>query len=185
MNGLQSRSIIGSAILLVMFDTAAVFGALGWLYVAVIGIARPNDLPLRIVSSVPVRRDTAGIVFFGLSAAAYFFGGALKPAEQAEMSDSALPVGGEQRATPAGGRSRTIATAFLRTLFVYSTALAIYLMVQTVTNPGTLAVALTHLLTWPTERAALVLALICSVASFILLRTSTRMSNLHDKRGRP
>jgi hypothetical protein len=163
----QSGWTIGLAVFSVLMDTAVVFGLLAWLYVATIGIVRPNDLPLRIVSSIPVRRDTTGIFCIGLSAVAYFFREALQPTGKAGMPNS---------------RSRTIARASLRTLFVYSTMVAIYLMVQTVTHPETLTMQLTHLLNWPTERPALVVALLCSITSFILLRTSTYMSKLHNGR---
>lgn len=177
---LKSGWIIGLPVLSVVLDTAVVFGALGWLYVAIFGVVRPNDLPLWIVSSIPVRRDTAGIIFFGLSAAAYFLGGALKTTGKAGIPNLVLPVYGDRRATQAHRRRRTVARASLRTLFVYSTMTVIYLMVQTVTHPETLAMALTHFLTWPTERSAVVLALLCSIASFILLRTSTHMSKFDN-----
>jgi hypothetical protein len=178
----QSRWIIGLPVLSVVVDTAVVFGALGWLYVAIIGVVRPNDLPFWIVSWIPVRRDTVGIICFGLSATAYFLGGALEPSREAGMPNLVLPVygDGDRNATQARGRSCAVARASLRTLFIYSTMTVIFLMVQTVTHPETLAMPLTHLLNWPTERSAVVLALLCSIASFILLRTSRHMSKLHN-----
>ena len=53
-------------------DTAVIFGALGWLYVAAVAVFNPAQLPNAIVSWIPIRRDTLGMVCFGLSAVAYF-----------------------------------------------------------------------------------------------------------------
>lgn len=63
-----------------------------------------------------------------------------------------------------------VAGASVRTLFVYSTVIAIYLMVNSITHPETMAKPLTHVLPWPTEGSALVFALLCSGSSFFLLR---------------
>lgn len=178
----QSRWIIGLPVLSVAVDAVVVFGALGWLYVAIIGVVRPNDLPSWIASWIPMRRDTTGIVCFGLSAVAYFLRGMFRPSSEARMPNLRWQAGGggDQRATQTRGLSRTGAKASLRTLFVYSTMTLIYLMVQTVTHPETMAMALTHLLSWPTERSVLLLALLCSISSFILLRASTHMSKFHN-----
>ncbi|BBZ26747.1 hypothetical protein MMAD_10420 [Mycolicibacterium madagascariense] len=131
-------------------ETVAVVAALVWLYVAIIGTVRPNDLPLHIISWVPLRRDTVGIGCFGLSAAACLVSGLL--------------------------RGRSVSRVVLGTVFGYSTVIAIYLMVGTVTHPETLTMALTHLANWPTERMTLVLAFATSICSFVLLRTSTHTS---------
>lgn len=60
-------------------DTAVVFFALGWLYVAVVAVFYPDELSNAIVSWMPIRRDTLGIVCFGLSAVAYFIREIRKP----------------------------------------------------------------------------------------------------------
>jgi uncharacterized RDD family membrane protein YckC len=68
-----------SAALSALIDTAVIFGALGWLYVAVIATLHPDDLSIPIGSWIPVRRDTLGIICFGASAVAYFIGELRKP----------------------------------------------------------------------------------------------------------
>lgn len=66
------RCRIGSAILSAALDTAVVYGALGWWYVAVIAMLCPSELALSIVSWVPIRQDTLGIMSFGVSGVGYF-----------------------------------------------------------------------------------------------------------------
>jgi hypothetical protein len=176
----QSRRIIGLPVLLVAVDTVVVFGALGWLYAAIIGVVRPGDLSSRIGPWIPVRHDTAGIICFGLSAVAYFVGGMFRPPREARMPNVPWRVhGGDGDQTR--GLRHTVGRASLRTLFVYSTMILIYLMVQTVTYPATMPMALTHLLRWPTERSVLVVALLCSISSFILLRASTHASTFQNR----
>jgi hypothetical protein len=145
----KTRRPIGSPLLVVLAETVALLAALLWLYVAIIGTVRPDDLPLRIISWIPLRRDTVGIGCFGLSATAYLVSGLTG--------------------------SRPISRVLLGTVFPYSTVIAVYLMVGTVTHPETLTMALTHLADWPTERFTLLLAVAASIGSFILLRTSTHM----------
>ncbi|MDT5312923.1 MAG: hypothetical protein QOE74_1943 [Mycobacterium sp.] len=136
---------------MVLAETAALVAALGWLYAAIFGVIRPNELTTHIVSWIPLRRDTFGILCFGLSATAYLSRGLLAP-------DRAVP------------------TVVLRTLFGYSTVIVVYLMMGTVTHPETLAMSLTHLVDWPTERFTLWLAVVCSVSSFVLIRAATYRS---------
>jgi hypothetical protein len=71
--------ITGSPLLWAFVDTAVIFGALGWLYVAAVAIVNPDELSSAIVSWIPIRRDTLGMVCFGLSAVAYFVHGVRKP----------------------------------------------------------------------------------------------------------
>lgn len=64
--------IIGSAVLSAAIDTAVVFGVLGWLYAAIIAMLYPGALSIPIVSLIPIRRDTFGILCFAASGIAYF-----------------------------------------------------------------------------------------------------------------
>ena len=74
-----ARHITEWALVWAFVDTAVVYGALGWLYVVVIAVFYPGGLSIPIVSWIPMRRDTLGIVCFGLSAVAYFLRGIRKP----------------------------------------------------------------------------------------------------------
>ena len=71
---------------------------------------------------------------------------------------------------------RTVARAFLRSIFAYSTMTAIYLMANSITHPETMTVPFTHVLNWPTEGSVLAFALFCSVSSFFFLRVSAHIS---------
>lgn len=73
-----------------------------------------------------------------------------------------------------------VARASLRALFVYSMMMAIYLTVNSIVHPATMAMPLTHVLTWPTERSVLEFAWPCSVLSFFLLRAAAHVSKSCD-----
>jgi hypothetical protein len=70
-----------------------------------------------------------------------------------------------------------IARASLQTVFAYSTMMAIYLMVNSITHPKTLGMPLTHVLSWPTEGTVLAVALLCSVSSFFAIRVLAYVRN--------
>src|SRR5215218_4113480 len=93
-------------------DTAFVFGALAWLYVAVIAVFDPGELSLPIVVGIRIRRDTAAIICFGVSAVAYF----VREIKQQSSWSGDVSL------------RRTVVRASLLTVFVYSTIAAIYLM---------------------------------------------------------
>ncbi len=63
--------LIWSAAAWALVDTVVVFGALGWLYGALVAVFNPDDLSDPIVSWLPIRRDTLAVICFGLSAPAY------------------------------------------------------------------------------------------------------------------
>jgi hypothetical protein len=134
-------------------DTLALFGAAGWLYVAIIAVFRPAQLSQPFAEAVPVRIDTLGIVCFGLSAVAYL----------------AREI-----------RTQLGWSAVFRTVFVYSAATAIYLTANSVSHPRTMAMPLTHLLDWPSERAALICALVASISSFYVLQVTMRLRRMSE-----
>jgi hypothetical protein len=74
-----------------------------------------------------------------------------------------------------------IARASLRTVFAYSTMMAIYLMVNSITHPMTLGMPVTHVISWPTEETVLVFAQLCSVLSFFVLRVLVYASNFRKE----
>ena len=141
-------------------DTACVFGAFAWLYVAVIAVFTPAELSLPILAGIPIRRDTAAVICFGGSAVAYFVRAISK--QSSASGDVSL--------------RRTISRALLMTVFVYSTMVVIYLMASSITHPHTMTLPLIHLLDWPREGAVLAFALSCSVLSFFFLRVSAYVS---------
>jgi hypothetical protein len=68
----EARRVVGSAAISAALDTVVVFAALGWGYVAVIAVLHPYQLGIPILSWMPIRRDTFGIVCFAVSAVANF-----------------------------------------------------------------------------------------------------------------
>lgn len=132
-----------------LIDTVALFGAAGWAFVAVIAVFTPEGLPAPLFEGLPLRRDTFGIACFAMSAAAFVVRETRR--------------GGTGRATPCY-------VAALTTIFWYSSAVAVYLLGNSVSHPQTMSMPLTHLLGWPTEGAVLRLAVLASLGSFFLLR---------------
>ncbi len=77
--------------------------------------------------------------------------------------------------------SRHMATrASLQILFVCSTMMAIYLTVSSIIHPANMAMAVTHVLAWPTERSVRYWLGLASFSSFFVLRVSARMSKIRD-----
>jgi hypothetical protein len=143
-----------------LVDVAVVFGAVGWVYVAVIAVFVPKGLFLPLVEGIPIRRDTFGTVSFAVSATACF------AREIRKHSADGLGLGARavQRAAPA-------------TAFIYSSAVAIYLMANSTTHPHTMALPLTHLVDWPTEATMLKWAVVASVVSFFFLRWAVQSAH--------
>lgn len=66
-----ARERFWSAVAWTLLEAVTVFGALGWLYVAMIAVYVPDTTPHALTTWMPVRRDTFGIVCFASSAAAH------------------------------------------------------------------------------------------------------------------
>lgn len=58
-------------LLVAVLECAAVYGLLGWAYVAVVAAVHPNALDVPIAALLPLRRDTFGIVCFASSVIAF------------------------------------------------------------------------------------------------------------------
>jgi hypothetical protein len=54
-----------------LLEMLALYGIMGWLYVAVLATVRPHDLAYALTHWLPVRRDTFGTFCFAVSALAY------------------------------------------------------------------------------------------------------------------
>ena len=54
-----------------LLEMLALYGIMGWLYVAVLATVRPDDLAHALTRWLPVRCDTFGTLCFGVSALAY------------------------------------------------------------------------------------------------------------------
>lgn len=102
----------------------------GWIVVAVIAAFDPAGLQMYVASFIPVRRDTLGIVCFALSASLFLVSAVLR-----------------RRSYP-----------LLRTVRVFAGATVVYLLTNALTHPETMRMPLTHLVSWPSELATLILA---------------------------
>lgn len=150
-------------VLLAFVYTAVVFGALGWVCVAIIAVFTPTGLPLPLIEGISLRRDTFGIISFGVSAVAHFF-------REVQWNH-----GGDGRIS-----LHVVARGALTTVFMYAGATAIYLMANSITHPHTMSLPLTHLLDWPTEKTVLTCAVVAVLTSFFLLRMTAYSAKNHD-----
>jgi hypothetical protein len=130
---------------------------------------RPARLSSPYWNQLPdLRSDTSGIVAF--FAVAFFFC----------CSEFLRLYNRSHVAIPSQGLIRTNAEtaaglAVSKTVGALSTALVIYLSVNAVTHPATLAIQATHLASWPTEGTLRVIALllcVCSAATYRFLNAS-------------
>ncbi len=76
--------------------------------------------------------------------------------------------------------SRVVARAVLRTIFVYSTLVVLYLMANSIAHRETMFLPLTHFFDAPTEGVVLAAALPCSILSFFCLRVEARIGDLTE-----
>lgn len=140
-----------------LVETVAVFGLLGWLYVAAVAAARPQDLWWHIASVVPLRRDTFGTLCFVLSGAAVF---------ALQLRSGRLWTRGPRRREPLD--------AALRTVGGYALLGWIYLCVNSLTHPETIPRRLVHFTALPTEGTAADVGFAAAAACFLALRLRGR-----------
>lgn len=79
---------------------------------------------------------------------------------------------------PPGSNTALLAVAIARTVAVLATGVVIYLSVNAVTHPATLALHLTHLAPWPSEGTVRVIGLLlcaCAAATLRFLRPGLGM----------
>jgi hypothetical protein len=136
-------------------EVVALYGLLGWIYVAVYAAAFPNDLDHSIAAVLPIRRDTFGLLAFVASSAA---------------ATALRARGGRIWVRRAGGGRSGWTRAALHTVFGYGLLAWAYLCVNSLTHPWTLGMRLTHFAPWPTEGGTAVAGFAASALSLFLLR---------------
>lgn len=138
-------------------ETALIYGLLGWCYVAVYAVFRPQDLSAPIAAVVPLRRDSFGCLCFAASALA--------------ACVLQIRAGG---VLPRRRRPATAIDAVLRTVALYALLVWVYLCANSITHPATLAERLTHFAAQPTEGATATFCFPLSAAAFAALRLRGR-----------
>lgn len=149
-------------------EVVALYGLLGWIYVAVYAAAFPDDLSRPVTAVVPMRRDSFGILAFALSAAA---------------TTVLRARNGRLRAQGRHGAGRGWSRAVLHTAFGYGLAAWAYLCVNSLTHPRTIGMRLTHLSPWPSEGTTAVTGFVVSATALFLLRAAAPVEQPELKRG--
>jgi hypothetical protein len=139
-------------------EVVALFGLLGWVYVAAYAAVYPNDLNQSITAVLPLRRDTFGILAFGASAVA---------ATALRARTGRLWIR-RPRQQPERGWARAV----LHTVFGYGLLAWVYLCVNSMTHPRTIGMQLTHLVSWPSEGTTAVAGFAASALALFLLRSA-------------
>jgi hypothetical protein len=139
-------------------EVCALYGLLGWVYVAAVAAFRPDILAGPLTSYVPVRRDTFGACCFVISVAGSF----------------ALQL----RYGLSGRRARRTGPvdAALRTVWFYALLIWVYLCVNSITHPWTIERPLTHFVDVPTEGTTASGAFLASAVALFVLRLRAHRS---------
>jgi hypothetical protein len=144
-----------------------------WASTCLVGSFRQQDLGDPYWREVPwLRTDTSGFAAFIVAAVCLLVseylrlrrrrGGPGGPGSPAAPAGAASPLAASGAALLAMAASETVA--------VLATGLFGYLSVNAVTHPATLQIHATHLLSWPTEGALRVVALLLCIVSVGLFR---------------
>jgi hypothetical protein len=144
--------------------TGVAYGAGLWCAGALlVATFRPNDLAMPYWDRVSwLRTDTSGAVTFVVLAVSL-------------CTSEYLRLLRKECAPPAAsGRARNpLPTAIAKVVALLSTVLVVYLSVNAVTHPATLAIHATHFASWPTEGTGRVAALGLCIVSVGWLRFSS------------
>jgi hypothetical protein len=144
------------------------YGAgLCWASVCLVGSFRDSELSAPYWAGIPgLRTDTCGEAAFLVVAVCLATSEYLRLNRRRD--DAARP------ARPAPNSNTALLTvAIARTVAVLATGVVVYLSVNAVTHPATLALHLTHLVSWPAEGTVRVIALLlcaCAAATLRFLR---------------
>jgi hypothetical protein len=136
-------------------EVSALYGLLGWVYVAAVAAFRPDTLVAPLTTYLPVRRDTFGVCCFIVSVVGAF----------ALQIRYGLPARAARRASAVDAACRTVS--------FYALLIWAYLSVNSITHPWTIGRPLTHLAGFPTEGTTASGAFAASAVALFLLRFRT------------
>jgi hypothetical protein len=158
--GSQSRTAHGLPVIEAVAAGLSYGALLCWVSVCILGSFRPDGLPDPYWSGLPhARSDTTGIVAFAVVA------GCGTVAEYLRLRRRQRTVPAPELLELRQGAAELLAAAASRMTALLSTGLVLYLSVNAVTHPATLAIHVTHLVSWPTEGTLRVVALLLSTGS--------------------
>jgi hypothetical protein len=131
--------------------------------VCLVGSFRDSELPAPYWAGIPhLRTDTTGEVAFLVLAICLATSEYLRLSRRRD--NAAQPTH-----QPPSNNTTLLTMAIARTVAVLATGTVIYLSVNAVTHPATLALHLTHLAPWPAEGTVRVIALLlCAFAAATL-----------------
>jgi hypothetical protein len=158
------------------------YGAgLCWASTCLVASFRVQDLGQPYWNAIPaLRTDTCGAIAFVVFAVSLATG-RYQHRERLRL-DQLTPV-----ARRPGSASRSAILATSETVAVLSTGLVVYLSVNAVTHPATLAIRATHFANWPTEGTLRMLALAGCVLGVAVVRYCagySSLATLRDEGGR-
>jgi hypothetical protein len=132
--------------------------------VCLVASFRVDELSTPYWRTIPgLRTDTSGIAAFFVVAVC----GSVSEFLRLRRLRAAVPSQGE---SAFGGPTRLLILAVARTTILLVTALVIYLSVNAITHPATLAIHATHLVAWPTEGTLRAIALLLCASSAGVIR---------------
>jgi hypothetical protein len=135
-----------------------------WASVCLVGSFRDGELPAPYWAGIPhLRTDTTGEAAFLVLAVCLATSEYLRLTRRRDNA-------GRPAQQPPSGNAALLAVAIARTVAVLATGTVIYLSVNAVTHPATLALHLTHLAPWPAEGTVRVIALLLCACAAATLR---------------
>jgi hypothetical protein len=135
-----------------------------WASVCLAGSFRTSELRAPYWAGIPgLRTDTCGEAAFLVVAVCFATSEYLRLNRRRE--DAAKPT-----QQPLSNKTALLAVAIAKTIVVLATGVVVYLSVNAVTHPSTLAIHLTHLGPWPAEGTVRVIALFLCVCAGSALR---------------
>jgi hypothetical protein len=149
-------------------------GTLVALSALAVGTFRPGELASPYWGRITwLRTDTFGLTCFILAALGFTYSEFLRLSRiTRHRSDAPTP-----EAEPLA--LLTLATA--RVLTVASSALVVYLSANDLTQPETLGLPVTHLLSWPTESTVRAAALVVTACAVAVARTQRITMGIHGR----
>ena len=141
------------------------YGAgLCWASVCLVGSFRTSELSAPYWAGIPgLRTDTCGEVAFLVVAVCFATSEYLRLNRRRDDAARSTQL-------PLSSKTALLAIAIAKTIAVLATGVAVYLSVNAVTHPATLAIHLTHLAPWPAEGTVRVIALLLCVCAVSALR---------------